>query len=455
MRDKQIDQILNTLRSINKDEFKASITTENSFDSILIELSFLENKIDSQKKRIKNIIECITESCTGNLNNQIPISSEEDELDVISLGFNTFLEELTETTVSKDKLIEANKEIIEREQKLDEAQKVAKIGSWEYDFTTNKTIWSKQLYSIFEISPDTTGDLIEQFRSKIHPEDVQFFEKMASFDQSAKSHFHEFRLITKKKSIKYILATIYSNFEKGKSSQILGTFQDITERKKTEQKVLELEQSETKHKKKLIEAILFTKEKEQKRMAQELHDDIGSSLMVIKFAVHKFDVEEEKKQELYDSISEIVEKVRNLSNELSPNVLEEFGLVNALRHYSVLLKKSTPLEVYYDTNIIDHTYLTKEEEISLYRVVQEIINNILKYAEATIVKIDLSYRDNLISLTIEDNGKGFIPSNKHKNGYTLGILNIESRIDYIQAEISYIPRKPKGTIVKILKIISV
>lgn len=443
--------IISILREINHDEFREPVSVGNELEDILKEVTFLSNKMNSFQERTEQIIHYITEYCTGDLSLKLPISEEEDQLDVISMGFNTFIEELTATTVSKERLEEANREIVEREKKLDEAQRIAKIGSWDYNLNTNETIWSKEMYSIFEIQQHSSVDLVEEFRKKIHPEDLSIFEKMASHDPKSESNYiKEFRIICNN-NIKHILATIYSNFDKNKKRQILGTFQDITERKIAEQKQLELEQLKTQHKKKIIKAILFTKEREQKRIAQELHDDIGSSLMVIKFAIHKFEVSEDKKAELYEAISDIVEKVRHLSNELSPSILEEFGLINALNHYTNTLKKSTHLNIEYLSEISALDELTKEEEISLYRVVQEVINNILKYANADSILIKTFKTPNEFILEITDDGNGFIPSSKDKSKSTLGLLNIESRIDYIHGKIEYKLNIPKGTKVTIKK----
>lgn len=376
--------------------------------------------------------------------------NDENQFSSILKALNYYKDKKKELEILNITLEKTTKEAIEREKRLDEAQKIAKIGSWEIRVDTNETIWSKELYAIFEIEEFDGINLVNEFQKKIHPEDITFFESMSTFDPKQPNHTHEFRIVCSS-GIKTILATIYSTFEKGKNRYTLGTFQDITEQKIAQQKLIELKQIETIHKKKIIEAILLTKEREQKRIAEELHDDIGSSLMVFKFGVHKLSIPEEEKRDLYNSISDVVQKVRNISNELSPNILNEFGLINALNHYSNSIQNSTNLNVIYESSLEEISFLTREEEISIYRIVQEILNNILKYSKASNVNIKSTIENNYFKVSIIDNGNGFIPTKENRSKTTLGLLNIESRIDYINGNIQYDLNPNGGTKVVISK----
>jgi len=439
----KIYHLLNEIFHV-EEEKQHSVINENQLLELAEQLSL---KLSKEKKITDSIISRLKENKEIN---DFFENEENNQLNSILKALNYYQQKTIELKNLNVSLEKKNLEAIERENRLDEAQKIAKIGSWEIRIDTNETIWSKELYSIFEITPSIDIDLVQEFKNKIHPDDLAFFESMSSFNPHNPNFTQEFRIICKSK-VKTILATIYSSFEKGKNRHTLGTFQDITEQNIAQQKQLELEQIETTNKKKIIEAILLTKEKEQKRIAEELHDDIGSSLMVFKFAVHKLKIAEEEKKDLNNSISAVVQKIRTISNELSPNILQEFGLINALKHYCSHIEKSTSLNVFFDTILEDSPFLTNEEEISVYRVVQEVINNILKYAEANTIYININNTDNLFSLTIEDDGNGFIPSKENRSKTTLGLLNIESRIDYINGTIKYRKNIPKGTIVLISK----
>ncbi len=213
--------------------------------------------------------------------------------------------------------------------------------------------------------------------------------------------------------------------------------------KQNQLKVLELESQ-----KKLVESTIQAKEREQKRVAQELHDDIGASLTAVRFLLQQVDDSVKIKPELISSISEITKKVRRISNDLLPSVLEEFGLQEAIKDLVETFRQSSGIKIQYSSDLYTISFLKKDIELSLFRIVQELMNNILKYAEATEVSIKLSNTLRQIEIVIEDNGNGIIPD-KDVPTKSLGLKNIESRLQYINGSIKRENNQPKGTIVTI------
>lgn len=448
MSESTLTEIYDLLSEIISPENKIKTVDQVNEKELLKLVQHISKEYFKQKKHTDSIISKLKEN--KDVLNFFEEKNENQFSSILKV-LNYYQEKKNDLEKLNITLEKSTKEALEREKRLDEAQKIAKIGSWEIRIDTNETIWTKELYTIFEIEYLKGIDLVDEFKKKIHPEDIAFFENMSAFDPEKSNNSQEFRLICNS-GIKTILATIYSNFEKGENRYTLGTFQDITEQKIAQQKIHDLEQIEKINKKKIIEAILLTKEREQKRIAEELHDDIGSSLMVIKLAVRKLSIPEVDKRDLYTTISDVVQKVRTISNELSPNILNEFGLVNALKQLFLNIENSSTIQIYFHSDIEELSIVTKEEEISLYRIIQELLNNILKYAEAKTIHINLSVNENDISITIEDDGKGFVPSKSKSSKNTLGLLNIESRIEYINASIKYSKIKLGGTLVKIKKL---
>ncbi len=202
---------------------------------------------------------------------------------------------------------------------------------------------------------------------------------------------------------------------------------------------------------KLIKAEIDIKEREQKRIAQELHDDIGASLSSMRFIVGKLDRKGDGVVELEATLSRTIQKVRQISNDLLPHVLSELGIKEALANLVVNLS-CLPLEFSYTSDDNDYAWIDKDKQLALFRVVQELINNIMKHAEAKHVKIDLWRDDEKLVLTIEDDGNGVIPErDARKHPLTLGLKNIESRIQYVGGTISREKAPLKGTIVTIIK----
>ena len=206
-----------------------------------------------------------------------------------------------------------------------------------------------------------------------------------------------------------------------------------------------------KNQRKLIQAEIQVKEREQKRIAQELHDDIGASLNGMRFMIDQIDDSQQIKSTLTETVNITSNKVRQISNDLLPHVLEEFGLSDALfRYIGDLEKAKTPLNIKYVTDKIQLSAEEKDIELSLYRIVQELLTNIIKYAEATEVKIETRLTEDKILVTVADNGNGILPvKNQKPDG--LGLRNIESRIQYIKGTIRRELNQPKGTVVTIEK----
>ncbi len=200
----------------------------------------------------------------------------------------------------------------------------------------------------------------------------------------------------------------------------------------------------------LIEAVILAKEKEQKRMAQELHDGIGSALTALKMSLIQMNLEQEDKRQIDENIKAISADVRRISNELMPSVLEEMGLQSALERLSHRIHESTGVKCNYSRNNDLESLHSKPAQLALYRVVQELLTNIVKYAGATEITIEEKMNQAVYSLSITDNGSGFIPSEEDfsKPG-SLGLKNIKSRVQQVAGSIDYCKLSPQGTTVNI------
>ncbi len=216
----------------------------------------------------------------------------------------------------------------------------------------------------------------------------------------------------------------------------------------SKQRELDLVELETQ--KKLVEAEILVKEREQKRVAQELHDEIGASLTAIRFLFEELDDESSIKPKLKSSLKDITQKVRRISNDLLPSVLEEFGLLEAIRDFVNQFSSTNNISINYVCKDYSSTSVKKDVELSLYRIVQELTNNIIKHAEATKIEISLKSVKNSIIITIIDDGNGIIPSLANTTK-TLGLKNIESRLQFISGSIKREKHQTKGTIVTIYK----
>jgi signal transduction histidine kinase len=210
--------------------------------------------------------------------------------------------------------------------------------------------------------------------------------------------------------------------------------------RKIQNKRLELQQLKLDNQQQLTKSIIEAKEAEQRRIALELHDDVGSTLTAIKFMVAVLPEDLEAKTKLNSTLQTVIKKVRRISNELLPTVLEEFGLVTAIT--SLINQLNDQIDaIQFSVSVINNgssKAQNKEIELSCYRIVQELLNNIIKYAHATSVIVNVKQTTSGLSVFIEDNGDGFTPKTHTPKAIpTLGLKNMESRVQHIGAKMQF------------------
>lgn len=203
---------------------------------------------------------------------------------------------------------------------------------------------------------------------------------------------------------------------------------------------LERQEAELKLREAEIEAIIRSQEKERNRFARDLHDGFGQLISVLKLNLNQLGEisakDAEKRYEVYKNgesvINEMYTELRNICFDLMPQTLVKRGLMPALKEFGQRVNQTDKVscEVLVFTN---NERLNELVEISLFRITQEWVNNILKYAGADHITIQLLHDDAEITLTIEDNGKGFDPQDFYK-GTGNGWKNIQTRLNQIKGE---------------------
>jgi PAS domain S-box-containing protein len=196
---------------------------------------------------------------------------------------------------------------------------------------------------------------------------------------------------------------------------------------------------------KLMEVVVETEQKERRSLAGDLHDEIGPLLASLRMYISTLSKKLENSEYISTLgiveklIKEAVDRTREISNNLSPHILESFGLDPAIRHEIENTKLILPITM--ESNIHNIRFDTKLET-EFYRVAKELINNTKKYAKATNAYITLSYLDNILKMNYSDNGQGFdYKKYQHSTQKGIGLLNINSRIRTING-ISTIKTEP-------------
>lgn len=228
----------------------------------------------------------------------------------------------------------------------------------------------------------------------------------------------------------------------------------ISNQKKKLQHQKDLQSLREQQQNQLIEAAVRSEELERHRIAETLHDEVGAILSSTKLHLQGIKPASlsDRDRQLYERSKELldegIQKVRGISHNLHSNILKEFGLNEAIRHF---VKKVVQGEMLKATCELDDAYETKnpENDISIYRMVQELVNNILKHAGATSLHIVSVYSGNALTINIHYNGSGlsqqqFEALRYSKNG--LGLKNIQNRVILLKGKISFQARHDDNTI---------
>ena len=148
-----------------------------------------------------------------------------------------------------------------------------------------------------------------------------------------------------------------------------------------------------------------------------------------------------------DMIDNSIKELRRVAHNMMPELLTKFGLDEALKEYCNTINATNLLSLKYQSMGMD-SRLEKSIEIITYRIIQELLNNIMKHAAATEAMVQLIKEDGRFSIIVEDNGKGFDTSSL-KNDKGAGLINIQSRVDYLKGRLDIHSEAGKGTLVNI------
>lgn len=200
--------------------------------------------------------------------------------------------------------------------------------------------------------------------------------------------------------------------------------------------------------KRILAAIIRTEEQERQRFAKELHDGLGPLLSVIKMLVSGLDgkntieVNDKIKLNLRQAVDEAITGVRDISANISPHILNNFGLKDAVEAFIKRLRQTENFKVSFITNLTDERF-SYNVEVILYRVICELINNTLRHANAFKVSIELQLEEGVLYLEYTDDGIGFDIKNiaRHEG---MGLNNMRYRLQSGNGDIEIVSEHGRG-----------
>ncbi|MBU0763716.1 MAG: sensor histidine kinase [Bacteroidetes bacterium] len=217
-----------------------------------------------------------------------------------------------------------------------------------------------------------------------------------------------------------------------------------------------LEKIRARSEQRVLNAIINTEEKERKRFAKDLHDGLGPLLSTVKMSVSSLSATEQTEinrkilENVESAINEALATTKELSNNLSPHILDNFGLLTAINAFIERMAPLKTINVQMESNL-ENQRLGYNVEVVLYRVICELINNTVRHASARNLFIDIFLKDESLSVKFSDDGKGFNPDIVLSSSCSgLGLANITSRIKSIDGEIEIQSSENEGTIINMV-----
>lgn len=190
--------------------------------------------------------------------------------------------------------------------------------------------------------------------------------------------------------------------------------------------------------KRVLNAIINTEENERKRFAKDLHDGLGPILSTVKMSLSSLAPRINDPSDVVilnntsHLINEAISTIKDISNNLSPHILTNFGLSSAIGAFTVKINQTKAVEIDFKSNM-ENQRLESDKEVVIYRAACELINNAIQHSGASKIEIELNKLDKFVTLQFYDNGRGFDTSKLSKEDTKgMGLSNIETRVRTVE-----------------------
>jgi PAS domain S-box-containing protein len=372
-----------------------------------------------------------------------PIKNQAGEV----IGISKIARDITKEKQDADKLRKS-------ETQLKAAQRIAQMGSWEWDLNSNNFTWSQELYRIYGVNPAEQISF-ERFIELVHPEDRRLVQ---SFFESKRMFSIEHRIVRRDGEQRYIQvrAEVVSNAE-GSPITLMGIAQDVTDRKRSDEQL----RSSREQLRALSAHLQFIREEERSRIAREVHDELGQVLTALKMDIsllnHKL-LESSAilpRKMLYEEIKSMSKKVditiksvRKIVTELRPEVLDHLGLKAAIEWQAQEFQTRSGIDCKLDPHMESIEMDDRDGETAIFRILQEALTNIARHSGATKVEIFLKKQNGEITMEVRDNGRGISETDLTKSR-SFGLLGMRERALFLGGDVEVKGHPGFGTSVKV------
>jgi PAS domain S-box-containing protein len=328
---------------------------------------------------------------------------------------------------------------------LQQSEAVASLGSWNYDRSTGAFQWSAGMYRLFGLTP---GSPIRPatYLDFVVAEDRPVAERLVQSITTSRTGFEETLRIQVGDAVKTVRVKAAGVFDAaGEPLRMLGVDLDISEVQRLEADNLHLRLTQQQA---LFGAVLETQETERRRIAESLHNGLGQTLYAAKLQISQLQAGPSPTALIRADqlLAEAIRQTRTLSHELVPIVLAEFGLPAALHDICRTLR--TPqLHFGCIVELEEELPFPQPLQVALYRMAQELAQNVVKHAHATEASLELETVPGFVLLRVEDNGVGFTSTSSAIPG--IGLRTIRDRVALLGGTVEMGSSPTFGTYVRL------
>jgi len=314
---------------------------------------------------------------------------------------------------------------------------------WDWNLETNEVYRDpKGLSKVYGITNNETIRHINDWIERVHYEDLPRVQSVILKIVNAKDENlfdveYRFRKDNGDYAYIYDRGYILRNKE-GNAYRMIGAAQDITEKKRLEEELLNQQKA-------ITQATISTQEKERTEISKELHDNVNQVLTTTKLYLDLAITNPELKDELIlkssKNIISVITEIRKLSQSLMIPSLEDLGLLDSIEDLVEGINATKKIHAVFVHEKIDETVLNENQKLTLFRITQEALNNTIRHANATRTTIELSNNKKRVQLVIKDNGKGFDSFSSKKGA---GLNNIRNRVYLLSGQLTINTHPGKG-----------
>jgi PAS domain S-box-containing protein len=342
--------------------------------------------------------------------------------------------------------LDAEQNIIEIKERLELALEAAAAGTWELNLDSMEFYLDEFNLNLCNIGNDQFGGHYQSFISLIHPDDRPRVDQhfRSSLNNETKIDV-ECRLFNQEIELCYASIRGHVLNTPGKGKRFVGIMMNITAKKQIE---LEVEKQKAAHHTNITLATLSAQENERKRISSALHDGVSQLLYGVKMKLDLLGKTNDSHHlAAANNLLDIaVKETRNISFELAPAILSDFGLPATIEELGSRLSEP---QMKIRTSVVGfHERLDLVLETTIFRIVQELVNNCMKHAGARLITIELRKNKN-IEIKVKDNGRGFDVAQKQGSKTGSGLISIRNRLFLYDGTLQIDSVPENGTTVKI------